>query len=221
MESNRLAIIIPAYNEQSTIGKVIDEIFRVLGDHVYVVVVNDCSKDGTCGVALSAGAIVVDLETNLGYAGAIEKGLNYAIEHLEVDYLLTMDADGQHDPYSIDSMLQKASEGNYDLVVGQRPCNARFSEYLYAQYFKFKFNVADPLSGLKLYKASLYRQFGFFESYDSIGTEILASALTDGKRIAQVPISIRDRQDSSPRFGNFWKANLRILSSLYHTVKKY
>ncbi|PML04866.1 hypothetical protein BCT86_14490 [Vibrio breoganii] len=223
MESNRLAIIIPAYNEQDTIGNVVKEIFDILGLDVNVIVANDCSKDATSKLASAAGATVLDLESNHGYAKAIERGLDYAAENLGVDYLLTMDADGQHDPRSISAMYQKAIDDNCDLVVGQRPSCARVSERLYSAYFKFKFKfkVNDPLSGLKLYKASLYKQHGYFESYDSIGTEILASALVRGKMVAQVPIVIRERQDTAPRFGGMWKANARIFISLLNTMKRY
>ncbi|PSW23320.1 hypothetical protein C9I94_17020 [Photobacterium swingsii] len=221
MESDRLAVVIPAYNEESTISNVVKEIFDVLGKDVNVIVVNDCSKDATSKLSLDAGAIVLNLESNHGYAKAIEKGLDYATEHLNVTYLLTMDADGQHDPRSILAIYKKAVDGNCDLVIGQRPTCARFSERLYSLYFKFRFKITDPLSGLKLYKTSLYRHFGIFETYDSIGTELLTCSLINNRKVSQVPIVIRDRKDSSPRFGSFWTANFRIIASLFHTIKKF
>ncbi|MEZ8788970.1 glycosyltransferase family 2 protein [Vibrio splendidus] len=219
MEPDRLAIIIPAYNEQDTIGNVVEEIFDILGADVNIIVANDCSKDSTSKLASEAGATVLDLESNHGYAKAIERGLDYAAEHLNVAYLLTMDADGQHDPRSIPAMYEKAKDDDCDIVVGQRPTCARLSERLYALYFRFRFKINDPLSGLKLYKTSLYKQHSHFESYDSIGTEILASALVRGKVVAQVPIVIRDRQDTAPRFGGMWRANSRIFISLLNTIK--
>ncbi|OBT24231.1 glycosyltransferase family 2 protein [Vibrio splendidus] len=221
MEPARLAIIIPAYNEQDTISDVVEEIFDTLGIDVNVIVANDCSKDDTSKLALEAGATVLDLESNHGYAKAIERGLDYAIEHLDVTYLLTMDADGQHDPRSIPAMLKKAVDDNCDLVIGQRPNCARISERLYSLYFRLRFRINDPLSGLKLYKKSLYNQFGCFETYDSIGTQILTSALVRKKLVGQVPIVIRNRQDSIPRFGSVWRANYRILLSLIYTIRKY
>ena len=217
----KLSVVIPAYNEQSTIGRVVEEIFNVLGNNVYVIVANDCSKDATANFASEAGAIVLDLESNHGYAKAIEKGLDYATEYLDVTYLITMDADGQHDPRSIPVMYKKAVDNNCDLVLGQRPSCARFSERLYSLYFRFRFNISDPLSGLKLYKSSLYKQFAYFESYDSIGTEILTSSLVENKAVAQVPITIRDRQDSVPRFGGAFRANVRIINSLLKTILKF
>lgn len=221
MEPTRLGIIIPAYNEQDTIKSVIKEIFIVLSSKVHVVVVNDCSTDETSASALDAGAIVLDLKYNQGYAKAIENGLNYAIANLSIDYLLTMDADGQHDPQSIFAVYKKAIDDDCDLVIGKRPMYARFSERLYSIYFRLKFNISDPLSGLKLYKCSFYREHNFFESYDSIGTELLSLAINNSKVIRQVPISIRERQDDMPRFGGYVKANIRIFISLCRTIYRF
>jgi glycosyltransferase involved in cell wall biosynthesis len=221
MEPIRLAIIIPAYNEQATIKSVITEIFNVLGTKVHVVVVNDCSTDQTSESASDTGAIVLDLKHNQGYAKAIEKGLNYAIDNLSIDYLLTMDADGQHDPHSIGAVYQKAIEDDCDLVIGKRPRCARFSERLYSLYFRLKYQISDPLSGLKLYKCSFYMEYNYFERYDSIGTELVCLALLDSKVIRQVPISIRERQDDLPRFGGWVKANVRIFLSLCRTIIRF
>ena len=96
-----------------------------------------------------------------------------------------MDADGQHDPISIHGMCQVAIVDKCDLVVDQRQYCARFSERLYALYFKVRYKINAPLSSLKLYKTKFYKNIGFFENYDSTGTELLLVALKRKKRVLQ------------------------------------
>lgn len=217
MVSNQVAIIIPAFNEERSIGNVIKELIGVLGSDTLIIVVNDCSSDNTAGVAKEAGALVVDLNTNHGYAQAINRGLAYCSSELDVDYLLTMDADGQHDPRSVQLMIQSMLADDVDLIVGQRQESARFSEWLYCKYFSHRFEILDPLCGLKVYRTKLYKEYGTFETYDSIGTELLTWALLKGFNIQQVPVNIRSRQDE-PRFGSLWSANKRIFFSLIQTI---
>lgn len=217
MESNKVAIIIPAFNEESSIGYVVSELFDVLGRAVDIIVVNDCSSDRTAFVAKNAGAFVIDLQVNLGYAKAINKGFEYASLKQNIEYILTMDGDGQHDPYSVEKFIDYVKQNNVDLVVGVREKKARFSEWLFCRYFYKKFKVLDPLCGLKLYNKKIYVEYGTFETYDSIGTELLVWALLTGCVIKQLPVKIRNRNGSS-RFGSFWSANKRILLSIASTM---
>ncbi|MEZ9511054.1 glycosyltransferase family 2 protein [Vibrio breoganii] len=218
MESTSLAIVIPAYNEESSIGNVVREILNTVDLDFKIIVVSDKSSDNTSAVASEAGALVLELKHNHGYAGAIDQGFRYAIENLDPDYVLTMDADGQHDPIAVDSMYSLAVSKNLDLVTGKRPSCARISEKLYSLYFRCRFNIDDPLSGMKLYRKSLYLDNNGFESYDSIGTELLTRALVANKSVEQTDIPIRPRHDSEPRFGSLFKANKRIFISLLHTI---
>jgi glycosyltransferase involved in cell wall biosynthesis len=217
MASNQVAIIIPAFNEANSIGRVINELIQILNDQAFIVVVNDYSSDDTSKVASKAGALVVDLESNHGYAKAINKGLAYASSSLDVEYLVTMDADGQHDPRSVKLLIQLMFSSNVDLIVGRRPEFARFSEWLYGLYYSWKFKISDPLSGLKIYRKSIYQEYGFFETYDSIGTELLTFSLLSGMNVKQEFINIRKREDE-PRFGSTWAANKRIFISLIKTI---
>ncbi|MBE8233727.1 MAG: glycosyltransferase family 2 protein [Endozoicomonadaceae bacterium] len=217
MAPNKVAVIIPAFNEELSIGRVLKELISIIGKEILIIVVNDCSSDETSNIASANGAHVVDLARNHGYAEAINKGLAHASFKLNVEYLITMDADGQHDPHSVQLIIETMSSDNIDLIVGQRPNSARFSEWLYGFYFSKKFKIVDPLSGLKCYRKSVYQEYGCFETYDSIGTELLTWALMSGKVVKQVPISIRNREDS-PRFGSAWTANKRITKSLLKTI---
>ena len=111
-------IIIPAYNEQKNIGRVIAEIHQVCAD-CSILVVDDGSMDGTAKAARTAGAKVARLPFNLGYGVALQTGYKYAWTH-HYDYVIQMDADGQHDANSIPDLLQAIKTGESDLVIGSR-----------------------------------------------------------------------------------------------------
>ena len=221
MEPTDVAIIIPAFNEENTIYNVVKNIYMALGNDINIIVVNDCSNDSTSIKAKEAGAKVLDLKSNHGYSKAIEVGIKSALENLDVKFLMTMDADGQHNAQSLKEIIKKAYNNNSDVVVGYRPKFARYSEVIYSIYFRLRYKIIDPLSGLKLYKTTLIREFGCFETFDSIGTEILTYALEVKKNVEQVPIKINDREGTKPRFGSGWKPNLRIILSLLLLIKKY
>ncbi|MCU8247083.1 glycosyltransferase family 2 protein [Vibrio vulnificus] len=220
MESIKIAIVIPAFNEEKSIGNVILELRKLQVDNVEIIVVNDFSKDKTSEVSKESGAHVVNLHENVGYAKAIEKGLSYASTIDGVKYLLTMDADGQHDPRSVLSIIELARETRPEVIAGVRSKNARISEWCYSKYFKYKFSVEDPLCGLKLYSVDFYNRHMRFETYDSIGTELLTKALMQGVNVASIPVIIRKRNDDIPRFGHGLSANYRILKSLLLTMCK-
>ncbi|PSU50931.1 hypothetical protein C9J12_02900 [Photobacterium frigidiphilum] len=216
MASTKIVIIIPAYNEENTIGNVINELHNIVGSSIDIVIVNDCSKDNTSIIAKESGVHVIDLNVNHGYSKAINKGFEYATFELDADYLLTMDADGQHDPHSVNKLLSQLSDN--DVVVGRRPEFARLSEWIFGRFFLYRFGISDPLCGLKIYKSSIFKDYGKFETFESIGTELLTWALLNRLKVNEVEIEIRDREDE-PRFGSLIKANLKILTGLLNTIR--
>ncbi|MGO2344366.1 MAG: glycosyltransferase family 2 protein [Providencia sp.] len=139
MEPPKITIVIPAYNEEKTIGNVINGIISTTPINLNILVINDCSKDNTSQVATSSGATVLNLINNEGYAGAINAGMNHAFKHYNSDYVITMDADGQHPTESVMEVI-KLIRNDIDIIVGKRPYYGRFSEYIFSIYFKFKYN---------------------------------------------------------------------------------
>src|SRR5688572_3167118 len=116
MTDQRVLIIIPAMNEEESIGKVIAEVRAEL-PYVDILVVNDGSTDATAAVAASAGATVTSLPYNLGVGGAMRLGYRYA-DRNGYDVAIQIDADGQHDPRYVPAML--TALGTADLVIGAR-----------------------------------------------------------------------------------------------------
>jgi glycosyltransferase involved in cell wall biosynthesis len=116
-ELRRLAIV-PAFNEEASVGRVIDEI-RAFDPGFEIAVVDDGSTDRTAGIAVDRGAHVIRLPFNLGIGGAVQTGYRFAFEY-GFDVAVQVDGDGQHDPAQLPKILQPVLAGEADLVVGSR-----------------------------------------------------------------------------------------------------
>lgn len=208
MDRSRVALVIPAFNEANTIFDVV-EAARVYGQPI---VVNDHSSDGTGDVAQAAGALVVNHSKNLGYDNALSSGFREAVR-LQCDYIITLDADGQHDPRLLREMIAGLESGA-DLVLGVRSSLPRWAEYVFAFYTRIRYGISDPLCGMKGYRRSLYESVGRFDSYNSIGTELMLRGVAVGARFNQVHFQARERADA-PRFGRSFAANMRILRAFF------
>lgn len=208
MDRSRVAIVIPAFNEAATIHAVVTS----ASAYGQPIVVNDCSVDNTANEAKAAGAVVVNHTINQGYDGALNSGFAEAVSR-KFDFIITLDADGQHDPTLLVSFVDKLVNGS-KLVLGVRSSKARLAERIFAMYTYIRFGVKDPLCGMKGYTREAYEKVGYFDSYKSIGTELMLRSLSSGFKYEQVNFVVRDRADS-PRFGRLIFANFLILRSLF------
>ena len=115
-------IIIPAYNEEKNIERVVNMLITNYPQYDYVVV-NDCSKDNTRLVCEQNNYNYIDLPINLGLAGAVQAGYKYAHMH-NYDVAIQYDGDGQHRPEYIASLVQAIQEGA-DIAIGSRFVNEK------------------------------------------------------------------------------------------------
>lgn len=207
MERSRIAVVIPAFNEAATIAGVV----RMVGAYGVPIVVDDASTDGTALEARHAGAEVVSHDRNRGYDGALNSGFARAAE-LECEYVVTCDADGQHNVGQIGEFVGLLDQG-YDLVLGVRDRQQRVAERIFAFVARRLWGISDPLCGMKGYRVALYRQNRRFDGFRSIGTELAVRSIARGARVIEQPTVIRDRIDS-PRFARQLSANWKILRAL-------
>lgn len=210
MDHGKIIIVIPAWNEEKTIAAVVESV----GSYGRVLVVNDASTDRTAELAEAAGAEVVSHEVNQGYVGALNTGFKTA-DSKGADFIITFDADGQHAPENVGSVIEYLEKG-IDLVAGIRPFRPRVSEKLFAWTFSLRYGVKDPLCGLKGYRVRIYKDAGFFDRHNTYGADLLRYACQnrDQYKIEQIPVKIYDREDT-PRMGNVFRANVRILGGMF------
>ena len=207
MDRSRVGIIIPALNEERSIGVVV----RRCRDYGTPIVVDDGSSDGTGATARREGAEVVRHEVNRGYDGALNSGFRKAAD-LGCEYAVTIDADGQHNPEILGKVLSLLE--TCDVVLGVRNKRPRVAEHCFACLTRWMYGISDPLCGLKAYRIQVYRALGHFDSCGSIGTELALFAARKGLRIAQLPVMVGERADA-PRFGRSLRANGKIFRAMF------
>lgn len=211
MDRSRVAIVIPAFNEEQTIEKVILSVMP----WGIPIVVDDGSTDQTAVLAQKAGAIVIRHDINRGYDASLNTGFAKAKSE-GFQFVLTIDADGQHDATSIKQFIE-ALESGADVVAGVRDRRQRIAEHLFAWVTTILWGMKDPLCGMKAYRMSVYDEIGHFDCYESIGSELLLFAARTRRRIAEIPIHTERRKDP-PRFGKTCTANYRIIKALYRSL---
>jgi glycosyltransferase involved in cell wall biosynthesis len=188
---------IPAFNEETMIAQVVLEAQRH-GDAV--VVCDDGSSDMTGAIAKRLGADVIRHEQNLGYGASI-KSLFRRARELSADVLVTLDADGQHNPKEIPNILRPIANGVADLVIGSRFIDSRgarempFYRRLGAQLItklvngSSKNGISDAQSGFRAYSRQALERLCPFEDGMGASVEILLKAGKTDLRICEVPSS--------------------------------
>lgn len=183
--------VIPAYNEGKRVKKVIEETRRYVDK---VILVNDHSKDDTSSVAKSAGAFVVDLTTNMGVGFATRIGCDIAVRN-GADTIVTLDADGQHDPADIPKLLDAVKEG-YDVVFGSRhrnktmPFYKRIGNYglsLIARLL-FQVNVHDSQTGFHAFSKEVYDKIRWESTKYGMVSEFVSSISKHKLRYKEVGV---------------------------------
>lgn len=212
MKKKTIAIV-PAFNEEDTIGKVVKKLHKYVNK---VIVVSDASWDKTESIAKKNKAIVIKNKKNMGPDKSIEKGIKKAL-NLKYKFLITFDADDQHPFKKIPIFLEKLRSNKADIVVGQRKEFPRFSEYLFSIYSKNKIGVPDPINGFKAIKSDIIKKIGYFDKIESLTSQILFNAHRSGCKIQNVKINVKKRKDE-PRIGGIIKSNYKILKSLTRII---
>ncbi len=192
-------LIVPAYNEASNLPSVLEAVqAAALG--LELVVVDDGSRDATAQVAARGGARVLRHPHNLGYGAAVQTGYKYALRR-GADWLVQMDADGQHDPRQIPRLLAPLRRDECDLVVGSRflePSGYRmgFSKRVGRDLFRavarpFGIRVSDPTSGFQAMNRRVLELYvrDFFPS-DFPDVDVLVTAHRAGVRIREVAVEM-------------------------------
>jgi len=233
----RVLIMIPAYNEEQTVGDIVKSVRNLYPDFK-VVVIDDGSDDGTMKNAVEAGAEVVSLPFHCGGSIAIQTGYRMAARN-DFDYTVKIDADGQHKPEEVSNVLEPLIKGEADITVGSRYAvhnghdggssvkngGRLFSSTLVSMLRKME--VTDVTSGMRAWNrtaiSALIRQYKerkvVEDSVFWVAETFLASKL--GLRMKEVVIDVLPRKygkSKSFSHGKMLMYPLRLATTLLQEI---
>ena len=194
-----VTIILPTYNEEMSVGETINKIKQLHPDFE-ILVVDDGSTDNTMKVAMDAGANVWPHPYNIGNGAAIKTGLRCA----SGEWVVMMDADGQHDPADIKKMLE--CKDTHDMVVGARSKDSKgsihrnFANNIYNRFASYvtKFKVKDLTSGFRLVRTETARRFIYLlPNTFSYPSTLTMAYLRSGRSVKYIPIKAAKRKGKS------------------------
>jgi glycosyltransferase involved in cell wall biosynthesis len=213
---------IPAYNEEKTIAKVV----LLTQKQVDVVVVcDDGSEDLTADIAQRLGATVIRHDENLGYGAAIQRLFRKALE-MEADVMVTLDADGQHNPEEIPRLIQPILNGESDVAIGSRfleehndiPAYRRFGIKLITNLVRSK-KFSDALCGFRAYGKRAIKSLALYEEGMGVSTEILMAAEHRNLTMMEVPVYVRYKGlDTSGHKQHWLKHGASVIMSIFRLV---
>lgn len=193
----RVAVVVPAYNEELVIGTVV---LRARQHADLVIVVDDGSKDRTAEIADLAGAEVIRMPQNGGKASALMAGLEHA-RGLGFDAVVMMDADGQHDPAEIPAVVAPVLAGKADLVIGSRFLGTKAKVPAYRRLGQEVLTLAttvgsacpttDSQSGFRALSRKALANLDFASEGYAVESDMIAHFASRGLSITEVPISVR------------------------------
>lgn len=214
-ETPPVAVLVPAHNEAGTIGAVITEVRKRW--RYPVIVIDDRSTDGTGDVALATGATVLPLPMQLGAWGAIQTGIRYALGK-GYRIAVTLDADGQHEPAHLPSLLKPLTANDADVVIGAYPARASRARRLAWNYFRWLtgLGLEDITSGFRAYNERAMRLLASSEAtlldYQDVG--VLLTLHRRGLRTREVAVAMLPRTQGASRiFDSWWTVGKYMLQT--------
>jgi glycosyltransferase involved in cell wall biosynthesis len=220
----KIDVIIPAYNEERFIGSIV---LKLVQNPLTVIVVDDGSTDDTALVARLAGATVIRHETNLGKGQALNTGFRAACQ-LAPDAIVTMDADGQHNPDQLFQIVQPVLEGKADIVIGTRHINSANQIPRLRLWGHRFFNLlirslsgtpsTDSQSGYRAFSPKAFQADIFHRSDFSVESEMQFLAHEYDLQVIEIPIEVR-YYDKPKR--SVWVQGLIVLGGLIRLVGQY
>jgi hypothetical protein len=219
----KIAVIVPAYNEQESIAAVVETILHTQINNIQLVpiVVNDCSKDQTASIVSKLDCILLNLPVNLGIGGAMQTGFKYAQAH-QFDYAIQVDGDGQHPASEIHKLLEVMQTGKYNVVIGSRFIEKsgfqstgmrRLGINFLKNWIRLftGFTVNDNTSGFRLFDKNVlaYVANHYPDEYPEPESLIMFSKL--GYRIKEVAVEMKERQGG--------ESSIKAFNQLYYMIK--
>ncbi len=214
MERKPLLIIIPAYNEEKNIGTLLEKLNQTeTAAQADILVIDDASTDRTAQIAQDMGCAVVTNIYNLGYGSGLQIGYKYALKH-DYDFVIQMDADGQHDVCNVDLLYRKllerdAAGDRLDIILGSRflkdsiTYQVSMPRKIGSKVFRFLIflgtgrRITDPTTGLQGLSRQAFSFYAGFNRFDDQypDANMLMQMLLLGFRVGEVPAVMHPRTE--------------------------
>lgn len=231
-----LAIIIPAYNEEDSVSKVVDDALSVSSKNNFqstVIVINDCSVDKTGEIIEKLDCIALHLPVNTGIGGAMQTGFKYAFEN-NFDFAVQVDGDGQHPAEEIPKLFSAMKESNLDVVIGSRFISKEgfqsssmrrtgISWFRWINKFLVGVDIKDSTSGFRMLNRKALSIVSEIYPDEYPEPEAIVLFAKNKLMIGEVAVTMLGRQGGKSSIGFFsgiyymWKVTLGILFTFIRT----
>jgi len=209
-----VAIIVPCYNEKKTILKV----YKRIKKYGKILIVDDHSIDGTRKILIKKKIKFLKNKKNIGYEASIINGMKHVLRNWKkVKFIITIDADDELLSQSVPFLLKNLLKNNFDIVVGSRNKLNRISEYFLKLIFNLKFDVKDPISGLKIYRTKVIKKIVNLISKNFYLVDILIISYYKNFSIGSSNILVNKRK-GEPRVGNNFLVNMKIFNIIFNSI---
>ena len=227
-KKDKILFVIPAYNEEDNIEKVLKEI-RENVNYADILVINDCSTDNTRKVVEKNNVKCITNIFNMRYAMAVQTGIKYAYEN-DYDYVVQIDADGQHIAKEAEKLYKTIKEYKTDIVIGSRylkdmgyPCPTfrRIGTKIFETIIKItcKERIADPLSGFQCLNRRVIKRYAQMGKYPEFpDANLVIEMLREGYTFKEVPVKMRLRESGESMHGGIIKPIKYMINMMYTIV---
>ena len=228
MVAEKVAIVIPALNEEAAIHQLLAELPQDFAQ--WVIVVDNGSTDATATVARNSGAIVAN-EPIRGYGRACLKGFKTACS-LGAEIVIFMDGDGSDDPTDLPMMLRPIIEGRADFVIGSRvsksaergavPAQARLGNWLVSRMIRLLYGVRlHDIGSFRVVRSSLLETIDMREMTFGWPVEMLVKAARADYRILELPIHYRHRSHGRSKVAGTISGSIKAAYYMLSTTLRY
>ena len=221
IDIEKMLIVIPAFNEQHNILKVIGDIKESIPS-ADILVINDCSVDSTSIKArMAEGVKVLDLPCNLGIGGAVQTGFKYA-SAMGYHYMVQIDGDGQHIPREVEKLVDRMDSSGCDMVIGSRfleiqsyrtTWGRRIGIKVFYLLFRMLINtkITDSTSGFRIYNRKSIAVLSRYYSNDYPEPDAIIILKKHGLCICEVGVKMREREHG--------QSSITMIKSPYYMAK--